>query len=64
MVPTTTQDSKSHRCYDFMGCRAGCPVDVCTFDGGYVAAHADGGTGDNGATTWIPKVTRESFAQF
>lgn len=63
-IPTTTKGSKSHACYDFMGCKAGYPVKVCTFDGGHIAAHADGGTGDNGTTTWIPKVTWDFFTQF
>lgn len=63
-VPTTTQGSKTHMCYDFAGCQTGYPVKACTFDGGHIAAHADGGTGDNGTTTWMPKVTWEFFTQF
>ena len=47
-----------------MGCRAGYPVKVCTFDGGHIAAHADGGTGDNGLTSWIPTVSWQFFSQF
>jgi poly(3-hydroxybutyrate) depolymerase len=63
-IPTTMQGSRTHLCYDFMGCNAGYPVKVCTFDGGHIAAHADGGTGDNGTTTWMPRVTWEFFSQF
>jgi poly(3-hydroxybutyrate) depolymerase len=63
-VPTTMSGSRSHVCYDFVGCRTGYPVKACTFDGGHIAAHADGGTGDNGTTTWMPRVTWEFFSQF
>jgi poly(3-hydroxybutyrate) depolymerase len=63
-VPTTTAGSATHLCYDFTGCDTGYPVKACTFDGGHIAAHADGGTGDNGATSWIPRVTWEFFTQF
>jgi poly(3-hydroxybutyrate) depolymerase len=63
-IPTTMSGSKTHLCYDFTGCQDGYPVKVCTFDGGHIAAHADGGTGDNGMTTWMPVVTWEFFTQF
>ena len=63
-IPTTTVGSRTHLCYDFQGCRAGYPVKVCTFDGGHIAAHADGGTGDNGLTSWIPTESWKFFAQF
>jgi poly(3-hydroxybutyrate) depolymerase len=63
-IPTTTAGSRSHLCFDFTGCRTGYPVKACTFDGGHIAAHADGGTGDNGTTTWMPEVTWEFFTQF
>lgn len=63
-IPTTTVGSKSHVCYDFEGCDEGFPVKACTFDGGHIAAHADGGTGDNGATTWEATVSWEFFKQF
>lgn len=63
-VPTTTTGSKTFLCHDFTGCQAGYPVKACTFDGGHIAAHADGGTGDDGVETWIPRVTWEFFTQF
>jgi poly(3-hydroxybutyrate) depolymerase len=63
-IPTSSVGSRSHTCYDFLGCRAGYPVKVCTFDGGHIAAHADGGTGDNGLTSWIPTVSWQFFSQF
>jgi poly(3-hydroxybutyrate) depolymerase len=63
-VPTTTKGSRTFLCHDFAGCQAGYPVKACTFDGGHIAAHADGGTGDDGAETWIPRVTWEFFTQF
>jgi poly(3-hydroxybutyrate) depolymerase len=63
-VPTTTVGSKTYLCYDFEGCQAGYPVKACTFDGGHIAAHADGTDGDNGTTTWIPEVTWDFFTQF
>jgi poly(3-hydroxybutyrate) depolymerase len=63
-VPTTTKGSRTFLCHDFTGCQAGYPVKACTFDGGHIAAHADGGTSDDGAETWIPRVTWEFFTQF
>jgi hypothetical protein len=63
-IPTTPMGSRSHVCYDFVGCGEGYPVKACTFDGGHIAAHADGGTEDNGATTWKPVVTWQFFTQF
>ena len=66
-VPATVpknSTSKSHTCYDFEGCKAGYPVKACTFDGGHIAAHADGGTGDNGLTSWIPTESWKFFTQF
>jgi poly(3-hydroxybutyrate) depolymerase len=63
-IPTAVGGSKAHVCYDFEGCDAGYPVKVCTFDGGHIAAHADGGTGDDGTATWIPKATWDFFSQF
>jgi poly(3-hydroxybutyrate) depolymerase len=63
-VPTTTKGSRTFLCHDFTGCQAGYPVKACTFDGGHIAAHADGGTGDDGVETWIPRVTWEFFTQF
>jgi len=56
--------SKTHLCYDFVGCKAGYPVRTCTFDGGHIAAHADGGTSDNGMTSWIPVESWKFFTQF
>jgi poly(3-hydroxybutyrate) depolymerase len=53
-IPTTTVGSRTHLCYDFAGCKAGYPVKACTFDGAHQMAPYDGGTGDNGTTTWIP----------
>jgi poly(3-hydroxybutyrate) depolymerase len=63
-IPTTTVGSRTHLCYDFQGCMPGYPVKVCTFDGGHIAAHADGGTGDNGLTSWIPTESWKFFSQF
>jgi poly(3-hydroxybutyrate) depolymerase len=63
-IPTAAVGSRSHVCYDFQGCRAGYPVKVCTFDGAHIAAHADGGTGDNGLTSWIPTESWKFFSQF
>jgi poly(3-hydroxybutyrate) depolymerase len=63
-LPTTMPGSRTHLCYDFTDCRSGYPVKACTFDGGHIAAHADGGNGDNGMTTWIPEVTWAFFTQF
>lgn len=63
-IPTTTVGSKTHLCYDFTGCDEGYPVKVCTFDGGHIAAHADGGNSDNGTTTWKPGVIWDFFTQF
>ncbi len=63
-IPTTTVGSKTHLCYDFQGCRAGYPVKTCTFDGGHIAAAADGGTSDNDLTSWIPTESWKFFTQF
>jgi poly(3-hydroxybutyrate) depolymerase len=63
-IPTTTKGSKSHVCYDFQGCKAGYPVKMCTFDGTHQAAPADGGTADNGLTSWIPTESWKFFTQF
>jgi poly(3-hydroxybutyrate) depolymerase len=63
-IPTAAVGSRSHVCYDFQGCMPGYPVKVCTFDGGHIAAHADGGTGDNGLTSWIPTESWKFFSQF
>jgi poly(3-hydroxybutyrate) depolymerase len=63
-IPTAAVGSRSHVCYDFQGCMPGYPVKACTFDGGHIAAHADGGTGDNGLTSWIPTESWKFFSQF
>jgi poly(3-hydroxybutyrate) depolymerase len=63
-IPTTTVGSKTHLCYDFQGCKEGYPVKTCTFDGGHIAAAADGGTSDNGLTSWIPTESWKFFTQF
>jgi len=63
-IPTTTAGSKTHVCYDFEGCKAGYPVKMCTFDGVHQAAPYDGGSGDNGLTTWIPTESWKFFTQF
>jgi len=63
-IPTTTVGSKSHVVYDFQNCKQGYPVKMITFDGGHIAAPADGGTGDNGTTTWAPRETWKFFTQF
>lgn len=62
-IPTNTT-SNSHICYDFAGCKAGYPVKACTFDGGHIAAHADGGRGDHGVNSWIPTESWKFFTQF
>jgi hypothetical protein len=63
-IPTAAVGSKTHVCYDFQGCKPGYPVKVCTFDGGHNAAVADGGTSDNGLTSWIPTESWKFFSQF
>jgi poly(3-hydroxybutyrate) depolymerase len=63
-IPTAAVGSKTHVCYDFEGCKPGYPVKVCTFDGGHQAAIADGGTADNGLTTWIATESWKFFTQF
>jgi poly(3-hydroxybutyrate) depolymerase len=63
-IPTTMQGSKAHVCYDFEGCKAGFPVKACTFDGGHQASVADGGTQNNGLTSWIPTESWKFFTQF
>lgn len=63
-LPTTTVGSKAHVCYDFEGCKAGFPVKTCTFDGGHQASVADGGTQNNGLTSWIPTEAWKFFTQF
>lgn len=63
-VPTTKVGSKSHLVYDYQNCKQGYPVKVITFDGGHIAAPADGGTSDNGTTTWAPRESWKFFMQF
>jgi poly(3-hydroxybutyrate) depolymerase len=63
-IPTAAVGSKMHVCFDFEGCMPGYPVKVCTFDGGHQAAPADGGTSDNGLTSWIPTESWKFFSQF
>jgi hypothetical protein len=62
-IPINTT-AKSHLCYDFTGCKSGYPVKACTFDGGHIAAHADGGTSDHGVNSWIPTESWKFFTQF
>jgi poly(3-hydroxybutyrate) depolymerase len=63
-IPTTTVGSKTHVCYDFVGCKAGYPVKMCTFDGVHQAAPYDGGSGDHGLTSWIPPEAWKFFTHF
>jgi hypothetical protein len=63
-IPTATAGSKSHVCYEFTGCKPGYPVKVCTFDGVHQASVADGGTQNNGLTSWIPPDSWKFFSQF
>jgi hypothetical protein len=63
-IPLATTGSKALLCYDFQGCRTGYPVRVCTFDGTHQCAVADGGTADNGQTSWIPVESWKFFTQF
>lgn len=63
-VDETKSGSKSHVCYKYQGCKAGYPVEWCTFDGGHIAAPADGGSVDNGETTWVPKEAWAFITQF
>lgn len=63
-IKTTTVGSKSHVVYDFPNCAQGYPVKYITFDGGHIAAPADGGNSDNGTTTWAPRETWKFFMQF
>src|ERR1041384_8074309 len=53
-VPTTTKGSKTHVCYDYVGCPAGYPVKTCTFDGTHQCNVADGGITNDGTKSWIP----------
>jgi hypothetical protein len=53
-----------HVCYEFQGCKPGFPVKVCTFDGVHQASVADGGTQNNGLTSWIPPDSWKFFTQF
>jgi poly(3-hydroxybutyrate) depolymerase len=63
-IPTTTVGSKAHVCYDFAGCKSGYPVKVCTFDGAHIANVGDGGTGNVGKDSWVPKESWKFFTQF
>jgi poly(3-hydroxybutyrate) depolymerase len=60
MVPTDIPIWKSgnHVCYDFMGCKAGYPTKVCTFNGDHTNINNEGGT------NWIPVESWKFFTQF
>jgi predicted esterase len=65
-IPTTTVGSKKFLCYDFVGCKAGYPVKVCTFDGPHTPSSVDDGTstGDDGLKAFIPPLAWQFIAQF
>ena len=64
-IPTWTSGSPTrHICYDFLGCKPNYPLKVCTFNGNHQAAPYDGGSGDNGLTSWIPTESWKFFTQF
>lgn len=64
-LPTWTSASPTrHICYDFTGCKSNYPVKACTFNGNHQAAPYDGGSGDNGLTSWIPTESWKFFTQF
>jgi poly(3-hydroxybutyrate) depolymerase len=56
-IPTWKQGN--HVCYDFMGCKAGYPTKVCTFDGGHTNI-----ANDAGGPNWIPEESWKFFKQF
>ncbi|HEX2673656.1 MAG TPA: hypothetical protein VHM25_22410 [Polyangiaceae bacterium] len=60
MVPTDIPIWKqgNHVCYDFMGCKAGYPTKVCTFNGGHTNIANEGGK------NWIPEESWQFFKQF
>ncbi|MEO7033147.1 MAG: hypothetical protein ABI548_04780 [Polyangiaceae bacterium] len=65
-IQTTTAGSKKYLCYDFVGCKAGYPVKVCTFDGAHTPASVDDGssTGDDGLKAFIPPLAWQFISQF
>jgi poly(3-hydroxybutyrate) depolymerase len=58
-----TAGNKTHKCYSYTGCKAGYPVEWCTFDGGHTPGNVDGG-GDDGAKTWTKGEVWKFFTQF
>lgn len=50
--------SGNHVCYDFQNCKTGYPVKACTFNGGHVAEHNEGGQ------NWIATESWKFFSQF
>lgn len=63
-IPVAKAGSNGHVCFDFEGCKPGFPVKACTFDGVHQASVADGGTQNNGLTSWIPSDAWKFFTQF
>jgi poly(3-hydroxybutyrate) depolymerase len=65
-IPTTTSGSKKYLCYDFERCKAGFPVNVCTFDGAHTPSAVDDGTngGDDGLKAFIPPLAWKFITQF
>jgi poly(3-hydroxybutyrate) depolymerase len=55
--------SSTHVCYTYQGCKAGYPVEWCTFNGGHTPGNVDGG-GDDGAKTWTKGEVWKFFTQF
>jgi poly(3-hydroxybutyrate) depolymerase len=64
-IPTTTSGSKTHICYEFLGCQDKYPVKFYSFDGSHQCAPVDGTSGtDNSKKSWIPAETWKFFTQF
>lgn len=62
--PEPAQGSLRHVKTVYGGCRDGFPLTWIAYDGGHVAAPADGTAGDNGSTTFAPAETWAFFQQF
>lgn len=62
--PEPAQGSLRHVKTVYGGCRDGFPLTWIAYDGGHVAAPADGTAGDNGSTTFAPAETWAFFEQF
>lgn len=65
-IETTMVGSKKYLCYDFLGCKAGYPVKVCTFDGAHTPSSVNDGssTGDDGLKAFVPPLAWKFISQF